>query len=380
MDSNLNKFISSLHASEYRCVLALAGAGSRALSWLLEVPGSSRTLIEATVPYSLESLSELLGKRPQTAVSMRTAQYMAQKAFCKAKLLCSNSSMLIGVGCTATIATDREKKGDHKAYISIMSEQGLTNWYVQFTKGLLTRSQEEQSISHAILYALSNTINLSDKLDIELDQGVELEYIGFDYGVSDLVDDSGYLYFEIDTPIKVGNEFNPGAILPGSFDPIHAGHTALLKASEEFLRKEVVFELSMANVDKPDISVEDASIRINQMFGKWPLILTRADTFSRKAKLFPGAVFVVGYDTGLRIIDSKYYDNDVNNMIEQLDEIKQLKCSFVVAARCINGSLLTLKDLKVPKQFADIFHELPIELFREDISSTEIRANSLDKE
>ena len=84
MDSELNKFITSLHASEYRCVLALTGAGSTALSWLLAVPGSSRTLIEATVPYSLESLTDLLGEQPQTAVSMRTAQYMAQKAFCKA--------------------------------------------------------------------------------------------------------------------------------------------------------------------------------------------------------------------------------------------------------------------------------------------------------
>ena len=88
----------------------------------------------------------------------------------------------------------------------------------------------------------------------------------------------------------------------------------------------------------------------------------------------------MGYDTGLRIIDPKYYDNDVDKMINKLTEIKQLKCSFVIAARYIDGSLLTLKELQVPKLFADMFHELPVELFREDISSTEIRANSLDKE
>ena len=380
MDSELNKFITSLHASEYRCVLALTGAGSTALSWLLAVPGSSRTLIEATVPYSLESLTDLLGEHPQTAVSMRTAQYMAHKAFCKAKFLISNPSMLIGVGCTATIATDREKKGDHSAYISIMSDQGLTNWHLEFKKGLLSRSQEEESTSLAILHAISNTINLQPKLVIELGQGAKLENIGLDYGVSGFVSNSDYLYFDVDRPIDQRNEVMPGAILSGSFDPIHAGHVSLLQASESFLKTEVVFELSMANVDKPDLSIEETSIRINQMFGKWSLLVTRADTFNKKAKLFPGAIFVVGYDTGLRIIDPKYYDNDVDKMINKLTEIKQLKCSFVIAARYIDGSLLTLKELQVPKLFADMFHELPVELFREDISSTEIRANSLDKE
>ena len=244
----------------------------------------------------------------------------------------------------------------------------------------MSRSQEEESTSLAILHAISNTINLQPKLVIELGQGAKLENIGLDYGVSGFVSNSDYLYFDVDRPIDQRNEVMPGAILSGSFDPIHAGHVSLLQASESFLKTEVVFELSMANVDKPDLSIEETSIRINQMFGKWSLLVTRADTFNKKAKLFPGAIFVVGYDTGLRIIDPKYYDNDVDKMINKLTEIKQLKCSFVIAARYIDGSLLTLKELQVPKLFADMFHELPVELFREDISSTEIRANSLDKE
>ena len=380
MDSKVNKFISSLHASEYRCVLALTGAGSRALSWLLEVPGSSRTLIEATVPYSVESLSDLLGSHPQSAVSMKTAQYMAQKAFCKAKVLTSDQTEILGVGCTASIATDREKKGAHRAYISIMSEEGLTNWILEFKKGLLSRSQEEESTSLGILYAISDSINIQAKLEIELGQGAKLENAGLDYGVSGLVNKSDYLYIDIERPINGENQVKPKAILSGSFDPIHTGHKSLLKAAKDFLKTEVVFELSIANVDKPDLSIQETSMRVNQMYGKWPVIVTRADTFNKKAKLFPGSVFVVGYDTALRIINPKYYDNSVDNMINQLTEIKQLKCSFVIAARCIDGSLLTLKDLKLPKLFTDIFHEVPVELFREDISSTKIRDNSLDKE
>ena len=34
----------------------------------------------------------------------------------------------------------------------------------------------------------------------------------------------------------------------------------------------------------------------------------------------------------------------------------------------------------ITKMFEEMFYELPVELFREDISSTEIRTNSLYKE
>ena len=380
MDSKVHKFIDSLHASEYRCALALTGAGSRVLSWLLEVPGSSRTLIEATVPYSKESLSDFLGEQPDASVSMKTAQYMAQKAFCKAKFLVSDQVPIIGLGCTATIATDREKKGAHRAYISIVSNKGLKNWNLELKKGLLSRSQEEESVSRAVLYAISDTINVQPKLNIELGEGAKLAYLELDYGVSRVVDRADYIHVDVENPIDGENKIDPKAILSGSFDPLHSGHTSLLKAAKDFLKTEVIFELSMANVDKPDLSIEETNIRINQIFGRFPMITTRADTFNKKAKLFPGCVFVVGFDTALRIIDPKYYEHNVDNMINQLTEIKELKCSFLIAARYIDGTLLTVKDLKVPKMFDDMFYELPVELFREDISSTEIRVNSLDKE
>ena len=43
--------IVKLHAAPPKAVLIAAGAGSSALAWLLSVPGASRTLLEARVPY-----------------------------------------------------------------------------------------------------------------------------------------------------------------------------------------------------------------------------------------------------------------------------------------------------------------------------------------
>ena len=48
-----------------QAVLALTGGGSRAIAELLEVPGGSRTLLEALVPYSEASIANLLGSRPE---------------------------------------------------------------------------------------------------------------------------------------------------------------------------------------------------------------------------------------------------------------------------------------------------------------------------
>ena len=41
MDAEVYSFITSLHASKYRCVLLITGAGSKALSWQNHLLGRS---------------------------------------------------------------------------------------------------------------------------------------------------------------------------------------------------------------------------------------------------------------------------------------------------------------------------------------------------
>src|SRR5205823_10578120 len=102
----------------------------------------------------------------------------------------------------------------------------------------------------------------------------------------------------------------PAVLLPGSFNPVHAGHWGLADVAARLLRAEVAFELSLENVDKPPLTVEEVQSRLVQFARKADIWLTRAPTFVQKARLFPGAVFVVGADTAARIVAARYYADE----------------------------------------------------------------------
>ena len=80
MDDPTRHLIQAIHDSPPRAVFAAAGAGSRALADLLGVPGASRTLLEALIPYAADSFDEFLGLRPEKYVSADTGRRMAGRA------------------------------------------------------------------------------------------------------------------------------------------------------------------------------------------------------------------------------------------------------------------------------------------------------------
>ena len=68
------------------------------------------------------------------------------------------------------------------------------------------------------------------------------------------------------------------------------------------------FELSLHNADKGDLSPDSLSKRMEQ-FEKLQLnlALTNLPLFVEKAQVFPKSVFVIGWDTYIRLVDPKYY-------------------------------------------------------------------------
>ena len=78
------QLVQEIHDSPTRIVLAAAGGGSRAIADLLEVPGGSRTLLEAVVPYSAAAMTAWLGGPTDEACSAATARAMAMVAFLRA--------------------------------------------------------------------------------------------------------------------------------------------------------------------------------------------------------------------------------------------------------------------------------------------------------
>ena len=163
----------------------------------------------------------------------------------------------------------------------------------------------------------------------------------------------------------------PGVLMPGSFNPVHHGHWGLARAAADLLGRDVAFELSVVNVDKPPLDEAEVRRRLAAFRGQATVWLTRAARFTEKAALFPGTTFVVGADTARRLVDLRYHDDDPVRLRAALDRLAELDTRFLVAARRSGDAVLALGDLPVPAPHRDRFREIPG--FRLDVSSTEIR-------
>jgi hypothetical protein len=167
----------------------------------------------------------------------------------------------------------------------------------------------------------------------------------------------------------------PLALMPGSFNPLHHGHLALARAAAARLGVEVHFELSAVNADKPELPSAELTRRVQQFAGAAPIWVTRAATFEKKADIFPGAAFVLGWDTAVRVIDPKYYGG-VAARDAALRKLLARGCRLVVGGRLdATGVFRTWDEVGLADEFAALFVALTEADFRVDVSSSELRRN-----
>src|SRR5215831_14178359 len=308
-DAASQQLISALHASGRKAALAITGGGSGAVGELLRVPGGSRLLIEAQVPYDALALAAFLGFAPAQACSSDTAIAMAQSARARAGRLAPAGADLVGLGATAALVSDRPHRGEHRFHIAF-ANAAIAHCTCVMAKGRRDRAAEEDLVSRAIVLWLARACGIaaaSPQSLLDADEHyAETVVAAVDTVDQLLVGELDRVTVQPDGQMKISAP-QPVVLFPGSFNPVHEGHVLLARVAEELRQQPLAFEISVANVDKPPLAGETVRHRVAQFAWKSPVELTRAPTFVEKSRLFPGTTFVIGADTAERLVAARYY-------------------------------------------------------------------------
>ena len=346
-----------LHNNPWQGVVNLTGGGAGMLSELLAEAGASRTLIEARVPYATASLEALLGGRPDQACSSPTARALAMAAFQRA--LEFEAQPAFGFGITASLATDRPKRGACRAHLAVQTLEHTSQTQLPLSG---ERRDQETALVDFAWQTLHHALGLADSPPTSFEQvAAPGEWQALIAGERRSTSAGG----------------DARLILPGSFNPLHAGHERMMAVAEARLGQQGIFELSVENPDKPLLDYIEIDQRQRQQQFPRPLRLTRLPTFCNKAAEFPGTTFAVGMDTLLRIADPRYYGGTAERDAA-ITTMLDAGTSFLVFGRLIDSNFQDLSHATLPEALRSVCMEVSEDEFRTDLSSTELRQRAID--
>jgi hypothetical protein len=405
MSAALLSVIERIHASPFKYNLITTGAGGSAISTLMSVPGCSRTLINAQVPYATKTTQTLLDHFPSKFVSCELGRQLAQHAFKQAVEMdpATLPVNIVGIGATAALQTATARRGADAIFITAWGKHFVNSYAVEMSKEL-TRVQQEDIVGQLIVRAMAESASVDcDDLKIQLDTAQLVSPIQFSTTSSvpspinavlngqvqcALFNRHGDVRVNLPPFAKEDYDYEANIYLlyPGSFKPLHWGHTELARVAGQVMqryhpeKKNVVitYEISASIVGKKDVCEEDFVERVSQFTTQGRRVaITAAKLFVEKAEMFPNHGLVVGIDTARRVLEKQYYDNDDSKMIAAMKAIDSFGCYFVVGGRKHGDVWDDLNALTVPPELQHMFKGINPADFRVDISSTEIRARRM---
>ena len=360
--------IQALHDSHWRGVFHITGGGASLLSELLAVPGASRTLLDASIPYAGQALTDLLGTPPEQAASQATARALAMAAYQRA--VGFGGTDHFGFGCTASLVTDRTKRGQTRAHWAIQTVSATHDYYLELDAAN-SRGDQETALRESLIASLGAALLGDDNAGLQGSVGRAISQW------QPLLDATPYRWCSSQSSGQGSSQShsqrNGSLILPGSFNPVHDGHYQMLAVAEQITGKIGAFELTLRNADKPDLDYLSVQERLANMTDRhvW---LTNQANFAAKAELFPGATFVLGTDTMARIGEVRFYQNSTDRLTAAIERLQALDIHFLVLGRAQGEDFVSLDDLTLPSALRALCEGVPESTYRNDVSSTRIRA------
>lgn len=416
-NSNSNKYdiyelVRQIHKynkdNNKRFCFGITGGGISSFSLLFSQPGASSSILECNVPYACEAtLKYTNSSEIKSWASFDTANRLAYSAFlqCNKLITASNkSSNAVGIGGTGNLVSNGNwKRGEQGIYISCKSDINMVNFHLNLYKGInpnpfRTRQEEDDLCGKLIVcvcayecklldndtlldFMSHNGLSTEDFLEINNDPIHEL----LNGKIKDLVckpQENGT--FEFTQDFGVGKL----VMLPGSFNPLHTGHTNALVQSTNIVEGSTgMYELSITNATKPKLSYGEIISRLNNFRNQvFPILLTiDAPLFIKKAEDYPNSTFVIGIDTLLRLFDPKF--GEPEKTLSDFKIITTNGTRFIVFPRMISSANISpdtlcissdtqltlnmVKD-KIPSELYEFFMEITYNEFM-DVSSSQLR-------
>lgn len=372
-----------------------AGAGIQDTVW--HTPGVSSVLLGAEFPYHERQTDRCLGFKPNSGLhpvsycSPEVAVDLATAAFYKAldSEHENNTSAPVGLGLTASVASTRVHRGDHRVYAATVSDAGCTLYSLIFKKGVgqTQRSVDGVTCDNVGLVALWETINErryvthctrcvncagTGLLKTDLDNLVGLQRTQ----ASELLESRFFeraCFLSDDTR---SSETETQVLFPGTFNPPTFGHANMVAECKRAYWNtlpvgsqppRVVFSVTANPPHKPASSIPQLLRRAHALKGHDRTFVKDAPLYVHKARLHPGCSFLIGADALVSMLDP-VWGVPTHDLLREFDE---LKTRFFVSPRLVKGVYTTLDDIDViPESYKHMFTQLE---GRWDVSSTELR-------
>lgn len=357
-----------------------AGAGIQEELW--GVPGSSAYLSGASFPYDQAEQEELLGFLPEHFVSREAAVDLASAAYMKAYKF--GGKKPVGIGLTASVASERIHRGDHRFDICVMTNDKVLTYERVLVKGAGQnfRLSDGQICDDSAFYMLLDALDIgafpanSDGPALqEYQDATELAKQRF--FERPFFSANGKRTAEIPNPRNTHELY---ALMPGAYNPPHEGHFGMAEEVQYAFHKSVVFEVTAEPPHKDALTVQQLLQRAKLLQGRDRVFTQKEPFYIDKARAFPKMPLVLGADAMVRMLDPKW-GLDIKEM---LGSFYEMGTKLFIVGREVNGVFTTceniLDDIKTNHPFnvwasARIIM-LPIK-GEWNVSSTEIRNKTL---